>query len=99
LHLLVQILPPNSAARKISHFKKLRLLVYPLNGALKLSGVNIVANQEIVSADLNLVSFVPFQDYVGTTGFQWNGSDGSLYALSPANVSINIEAQSAITIF
>jgi hypothetical protein len=58
-----------------------------------------VANQEIVSADLNQVSFVPNQDYVGTTAFQWNGSDGSLYALNPANVSINIEAQSVMPYF
>jgi hypothetical protein len=58
-----------------------------------------VANQEIINANLNQVSFVPNQNYVGTTAFQWNGSDGSLYALNPANVSINIEAQSVIAIF
>lgn len=79
--------------------QKIKVISLPLNGALKLNGNNIVANQEIVTADLNLISFVPFQDYVGTTGFQWNGSDGSLFAISPANVNINIEAQSVLPYF
>jgi gliding motility-associated-like protein len=79
--------------------QKIKVISLPLNGVLKLSGVNIVANQEIINANLNQVSFVPNQNYVGTTAFQWNGSDGSLYALNPANVSINIEAQSVIPYF
>lgn len=79
--------------------QKIKVISLPLNGALKLSGVNIVANQEIVIADLNQISLVPAPDYVGSTGFQWNGSDGNLYALNPANVSVNIIAQSVLPYF
>ena len=76
--------------------EKVKVISLPLNGTLKLNAVNIVANQEVVFADLNQISFVPAPAYIGSTGFQWNGSDSSFYALSPANVSINIIAQSVL---
>ncbi len=79
--------------------KRVKIISLPLNGTLKLNAVNIVANQEIVFTDLNQISFVPATAYTGSTGFQWNGSDSILYAIDPANVNINIEAQSVLPYF
>ncbi|SDN03227.1 gliding motility-associated C-terminal domain-containing protein [Daejeonella rubra] len=73
---------------------KVKVISLPSNGTLKLNGINITANQEIVHAELNQISFAPAPGYIGSTGFQWNGSDSSLYALTPAKVIINIIAQS-----
>jgi len=73
---------------------KIKVISLPLNGTLKLNGTEIAANHEIFLAELNQISFVPAPGYVGSSGFQWNGSDSSLYALTPANVIINIIAQS-----
>jgi gliding motility-associated-like protein len=78
---------------------KVKVISLPANGTLKLNDIDILNNQEIVYQELNQISFVPAPGFKGTTGFQWNGSDTSLYALTPANVNINIIAQSSMPYF
>ncbi len=60
-------------------------------GKLKLDGVDITAGQEIPVADLSKITFIPVAGFVGgPVSFEWNGSDGSLYANTPKNVNITI---------
>jgi gliding motility-associated-like protein len=79
--------------------EKVKVISLPLNGTLKLNGIDIAANQEVVFNELNQISFVPSPGFIGSTGFQWNGSDTSLYAITPGNVTINIIAQSSLPYF
>jgi len=78
---------------------KVKIITLPSNGILKLNALNITVNQEIILTELNQISFIPTPGFVGSSGFQWNGSDNILYALAPANVTINISAQSTLPYF
>lgn len=79
--------------------KIVKVVSLPLNGTLKLNGVNILVNQEIQFADLGQISFIPATAFIGSTEFQWNGSDSTLFALNPANVRISVLAQSVLPYF
>lgn len=69
---------------------KIKIISLPANGTLKLSGVNITANQEIVTAQLGDITFTPNLNWNGNTTFSWNGSEGTNYAITPASVIIDI---------
>ena len=69
---------------------KIRIVDLPLNGSLQLNGIAITAGQEIVAADLDKITFVPNADWNGSTSFNWNGSDGTVYAVSDAPVNITV---------
>lgn len=69
---------------------KIRISSLPLNGLLKLYGVNITAGQEIPVLDLDGITFVPDAGWSGTASFPWNGNDGSQFALSNASVVITL---------
>ena len=69
---------------------KIRIVDLPLNGSLQLNGIAITAGQEIVAADLDKITFVPNADWNGSTSFNWNGSDGTAYAVSDAPVNITV---------
>ncbi|WP_230146329.1 tandem-95 repeat protein, partial [Pedobacter sp. Bi36] len=69
---------------------KIRIVDLPLNGTLQLNGVAITAGQEIIAADLYKITFVPNADWNGSTTFNWNGSDGTAYAVSNAPVNITV---------
>ncbi|RBQ11287.1 tandem-95 repeat protein, partial [Pedobacter miscanthi] len=69
---------------------KIKIISLPGNGLLKLNGVNITVDQEINATDLANITFIPNPDFNGTATFKWNGSDGSVYAGTPADVVINI---------
>ena len=72
---------------------KIRVVTLPSSGTLRLNGVNIAVGQEIVTADLSKITFVPATGYTGgPASFQWNGSDGTAYAATPKNVNITINA-------
>jgi gliding motility-associated-like protein len=82
---------------KFTHFSlgslsKIKILNLPLHGTLKLNGAHVSAGQEINISDVSKLKFIPELDFIGTTNFQWNGSDGSSYALSDAFVKLNITA-------
>ena len=70
---------------------KVKVLTLPTNGVLKLNGVNVNAGQEILSAELNNLSFIPNTNWNGFTSFNWNASDGTDYAVNyvEARISIN----------
>lgn len=71
---------------------KIKVMSLPATGTLKLSGVAVLAGNEIIVANLGNLTFVPNIGYNGTTSFIWNGNDGSVYAVSNADVNINISA-------
>ena len=71
---------------------KIKIASLPLNGILKLSGVNITLNQEIPAAQLANITFVPNGNWNGSTTFNWNGNDGTAYAVVDAPVNITIIA-------
>ena len=59
-------------------------------GVLQLNGTPITAGTEINTADIVNLKFVPASNYNGASIFTWNGSDGTAYATTPANVNITI---------
>jgi VCBS repeat-containing protein len=69
---------------------KMRVTSLPANGSLRLNGVAVTANQEILLAALGQLTFVPNANWNGTTSFGWNGSDGTVYAAAGALVNITI---------
>jgi gliding motility-associated-like protein len=78
---------------------RVKIITLPSNGTLQLNSLNIITNQEINLAELNQLSFIPEPGFIGSSGFQWNGSDSILYALAPANVIITINPQSTLPYF
>jgi len=72
---------------------KVKISTLPLNGTLNLSGVPIVAGDEILAANLAGITFTPATNWDGSTSFRWNGYDGALYAISTSPVHITITPQ------
>jgi hypothetical protein len=54
---------------------KIRISTLPLNGQLKLNGIALLANQEILSADISKLSYIPDADFNGSDSFKWNAAD------------------------
>ena len=52
---------------------KIKIISLPLNGTLKLSGTNVIVNDEILFSDLSNITFVPDLNWNGNTSFGWNG--------------------------
>jgi gliding motility-associated-like protein len=73
---------------------KVKIQTLPPNGVLKLNGIPVTINQEIPVADLAKLTFEPALNWSGTTNFTWNGSDGDVYATSPANTALTVIAPS-----
>ncbi|RYD96448.1 MAG: tandem-95 repeat protein, partial [Sphingobacteriales bacterium] len=69
---------------------KIKILSLPANGSLQLNGMPVTSGQEINTADLNKITFVPNTNWTGTTTFGWNGYDAEYDALTPALVNITI---------
>jgi gliding motility-associated-like protein len=57
-----------------------------------LSGVNVIAGQEISAADLSNLKFIPEKDYAGEAMWSWKASDGTDYS-QPSDVTITITKQ------
>lgn len=70
-----------------------RITALPLTGDLFLNGIAVTAGQEIPVADLVNLVFIPETGWLGSTSFEWNGSDGALYAAAPALVNITYQAE------
>jgi 6-phosphogluconolactonase (cycloisomerase 2 family)/Ca2+-binding RTX toxin-like protein len=62
----------------------------PTNGTLKLNGVAVTLNQQIVASQINSLSFVPNADWNGQTSFRWQGHDGIDASAADAVVNIAI---------
>ena len=69
---------------------KVKILSLPDHGTLKLVSSNVSVNQEIAAADLSILSFMPDTEWLGTTSFGWNGSDGNQYAPNGTSVTLTI---------
>ena len=71
---------------------KIRVITLPANGLLRLSDNALLAGAEIQSSDIGNLIFIPAADWNGSTSFDWNGSDGNLYAISTRQVNIRMNA-------
>lgn len=69
---------------------KIKVISLPNNGILKLAGVDVAIGQEIPLANLSNITFVPNNNFNGSTSFTWNGFDGNTYATANATVNIAI---------
>ena len=67
---------------------KIKVVSLPSSGFLKLSGRNVIADQEIVTGRLNAMTFHPESNWYGSTSFSWKGSDRFLYSNDQADVKI-----------
>ncbi len=70
--------------------QKIKVILLPEHGRLLLKGDTVKIGDEIPVADLDALSFVPDDHFFGTTGFDWNGYDGTTYALSEATLHIEV---------
>ncbi|MBO9598759.1 MAG: carboxypeptidase regulatory-like domain-containing protein, partial [Cohnella sp.] len=73
------------------HLMKVQIISLPGTGKLKLNGTEVLVGQEIDKNVLNQLTFTPNENWNGNTTFQWNGSDGSAYADTPATVTITVQ--------
>ena len=71
---------------------KIQIMSLPIHGTLKLDGIAVVTNQEIVDGDLGKLTFNPETNWNGNTSFSWQGFDGTEYSSNTANVDITIAA-------
>ncbi len=69
---------------------KVQVVALPANGALKLSGNDVAAGQEISASSLANLTYQPNANYNGSDSFDWSGSDGLDYATTGASVTINL---------
>ncbi|MCK7460624.1 MAG: cadherin-like domain-containing protein [Sphingobacterium sp.] len=69
---------------------RIRITSLPANGILKLSGTDVVANDEIPVASVGNLLFIPSANWNGITDFGWNGFDGTVYATANGSVSITV---------
>jgi len=75
--------------------QKIKITSLPSQGVLRLNGTAVTVNQEITAAQIGTLVYTPSSGYTGSDSFQWNGSDGSLYAGSDAAVNLSIQAAAA----
>ncbi|NCQ97002.1 MAG: hypothetical protein GPJ13_17845, partial [Microcystis aeruginosa W11-06] len=71
---------------------KIQITSLPNNGVLKFGTQAIVLNQEINATDLNNLTFTPNTNFNGNITFNWNGYDGTVYAVNPATVNITVNS-------
>ena len=69
---------------------KIKVVSLPKNGILKLNGVPVSVNDEISIANIPKLTFTPTTNWNGFTTFDWNGFDGTVYAVVAAHVNIII---------
>jgi Ca2+-binding RTX toxin-like protein len=71
---------------------KIQITSLPSNGTLTLGGVAVTVNQEIPTAALSTLTFTPTANFNGTVSFGWNGSDGTVYAVTGGSVNLTVNA-------
>lgn len=75
---------------EVTPLSKVQIVSLPDQGTLKLNGNEVTANQEIPTATLSTLSFVPPAKWDGTTTIVWKGSDGTDYSTGSATLTILI---------
>ena len=73
---------PNAA---MDILQSVQITSLPTNGTL-----NVALNAIIPRASLGTLTYTPNPDYNGSDSFGWNGSDGTVFAASPALVNITV---------
>lgn len=73
---------------------KIRIVTLPngSHGVLKLSGVDVTANQEITAAQIPNMTFVPEANWNGSTTFTWQGHDGTTFSSNTATMTMQVTA-------
>ncbi len=66
----------------------IEIMSLPENGKLLLSGSPVVISEAINIYDIGNLSFVPNNNWYGSTNFAWNAYDGKYYSISNASVNI-----------
>jgi len=74
---------------------KIKILSLPVQGILKLNGVDVIVNQKIAVEDLNQLTYLPGTNWNGWDAFRWSGSNGTSFAPKEANLKIRIHAKNA----
>jgi len=75
--------------------QKVKITSLPGHGTLTLNSTPVTVNQEVPVAQIGTLVYTPTSGYTGSDSFQWNGSDGGLYAASAATVNLTINAAAA----
>jgi uncharacterized delta-60 repeat protein len=75
--------------------QKIKITSLPTHGVLTLNSTPVTVNQEIPVGQIGTLTYTPDSGYTGSDSFQWNGSDGSLYAATDAAVNLSINAAAA----
>ncbi|MBF8274216.1 MAG: hypothetical protein HW380_3321, partial [Magnetococcales bacterium] len=71
---------------------RIKIVSLPDHGILKLGDTTVNAGDEINATDLVRLVFTPDTEWTGTTSFDWNGSDGSLFAGTNATLTLTVTA-------
>jgi hypothetical protein len=71
---------------------EIKIVSLPENGILYLNGEPVTEGQIIPTDELGNLTFVPSENFHGEVTFEWNGSDGTNYASSPAVTTITVES-------
>lgn len=79
--------------------QSVRIDSLPANGTLNLDGVAVTAGQNIARADLNKLTYVPTADFNGADSFDYNASDGVVFAAQGAKVNITVNAVNDVPSF
>ena len=72
--------------------KKIKITSLPSNGTLRNNGATVSVNDEIVTANISNLTFVPNADWNGSASLGWNGSDGIAYAGTATTMTLSIAA-------
>ena len=71
---------------------KIKVTSLPSNGTLRLNGASVSANDEITVAQIPNLTFVPNDNWNGSTTLNWKGHDGTVYSTSAATMTLSIAA-------
>ena len=70
----------------------IKIASLPDHGTLRYSGDPVTLNQEITTANIPNLIFRPDANWNGVSTCEWNGFDGTLYAIENAVLSLSISA-------
>ncbi|MFB9847118.1 DUF4347 domain-containing protein, partial [Oceanisphaera arctica] len=63
-----------------SVLSQVKITSLPTNGSLTLSGATVTVEQVITSAQYDLLTYTPDENFNGEDGFNWQGYDGEAYS-------------------
>jgi large repetitive protein len=75
-----------------SSLTQIQITSLPANGTLSFNRAAVTSGQTINVTELSGLTFTPNSNFNGNVSFGWNGSDGTTYAVTGANVNLTITA-------